>query len=51
VEHLTRERIGPVRLDDLPRGKWRGLTDREIEELTGLAHTRTCKEMSSEEAP
>jgi pseudouridine synthase len=33
VEHLLRVRIGPVRLGELPRGKWRTLTATEVRGL------------------
>lgn len=31
VRRLVRERLGPVRLGDLPQGKWRELTEKEVE--------------------
>jgi 23S rRNA pseudouridine2605 synthase len=33
VKHLARIRIGPLRLDDLPRGHWRALTKSELKSL------------------
>lgn len=33
VKHLVRIRIGKIRLGDLPRGRWRILSQREIESL------------------
>lgn len=36
VVHLRRIGFGPVTLGDLPRGMWRSLTDREIQELKKL---------------
>jgi len=33
VKHLLRIRVGNLRLGDLPRGHWRALTQRELEEL------------------
>ena len=33
VKHLLRIRIGNLRLDDLPFGHWRALTERELKEL------------------
>lgn len=33
VKHLLRIRIGNLRLDDLPGGHWRALTERELKEL------------------
>ncbi len=37
VVSLTRVEFGPVALKDLPLGKWRRLTDAEVEKLRGLA--------------
>lgn len=37
VHKLVRLRIGPVELGDLPAGKWRYLTDREVSELRRVA--------------
>ena len=33
VKRLERTRFGPLGLGDLPRGRWRKLTDAEIEAL------------------
>jgi 23S rRNA pseudouridine2605 synthase len=33
IKHLVRVRIGNLRLGDLPRGQWRALTKRELENL------------------
>jgi 23S rRNA pseudouridine2605 synthase len=35
VERLVRTRIGPIRLGDLPVGRWRTLTEPEIKSLLG----------------
>lgn len=35
VKILKRVRIGKILLDELPRGKWRYLTDEEIQSITG----------------
>ena len=37
VTYLKRVAIGPVQLGDLPRGKWRELTFREIQDLKNAA--------------
>jgi 23S rRNA pseudouridine2605 synthase len=37
IERLQRVQIGPVKLGQLPRGKWRTLTDREIDSLLAAA--------------
>jgi 23S rRNA pseudouridine2605 synthase len=37
VKHLLRVRIGNLRLGDLPSGRWRLLTNRELESLDGHA--------------
>ncbi len=37
VTYLKRVAIGPVQLGDLPRGKWRKLTSREIQDLKNAA--------------
>jgi 23S rRNA pseudouridine2605 synthase len=36
VRRLVRERLGPIRLGDLARGKWRELTPKEIEAIRRL---------------
>src|SRR5262249_9460731 len=36
VRRLRRERLGPLELGDLPVGRWRRLTDREVAALTSL---------------
>lgn len=33
VQHLSREKLGPLKLGGLGLGKWRHLTDREVEQL------------------
>jgi 23S rRNA pseudouridine2605 synthase len=33
VQRLQRVRIGPIKLGELPAGKWRALTDPEIKSL------------------
>jgi 23S rRNA pseudouridine2605 synthase len=33
VERLERIRVGPIALDDLPLGRWRGLSDREVDAM------------------
>jgi 23S rRNA pseudouridine2605 synthase len=33
VKHLERVRLGPLELGDLPRGRWRRLTDAEVDAL------------------
>jgi 23S rRNA pseudouridine2605 synthase len=42
VKHLVRVRVGNLRLADLPRGHWRALTKRELDDLrkTGVAPVR-----------
>jgi 23S rRNA pseudouridine2605 synthase len=35
VRRLIRVRIGPLKLQDLPVGKWRRLTKREVRALKG----------------
>jgi 23S rRNA pseudouridine2605 synthase len=37
VKRLVRTRIGQLRLGDLPRGKWRPITNRELTKLLGVA--------------
>ena len=37
VKHLIRIRIGDLRLGDLPRGRWRALTQHDLECLEGRA--------------
>ena len=37
VRKLTRIRMGPIKLGDLPPGHWRDLTPREVEKLKGAA--------------
>lgn len=39
VEHLLRTRIGDLELGELPTGRWRALSDQEIESLRALAQT------------
>lgn len=34
VLRLVRAAVGPIRLNDLPKGRWRKLTDREVQQLT-----------------
>ena len=33
VQHLSREQLGPLKLGSLPLGKWRHLSEREVEKL------------------
>jgi pseudouridine synthase len=42
VAKLTRVAIGPVRIGDLPIGKWRHLTEAEVRDLRG-ARTPACR--------
>jgi 23S rRNA pseudouridine2605 synthase len=37
VKRLERVRLGPLELGDLPRGRWRKLSDSEVEALTSAA--------------
>lgn len=39
VQQLIRDRIGPLELGDLPPGKWRYLTNREVAELKAYAES------------
>jgi 23S rRNA pseudouridine2605 synthase len=39
VKRLERVAFGPLRLGDLPRGRWRRLTDAEIEALMAASHS------------
>lgn len=39
VQYLFREQIGPLHIGDLPRGKWRHLTDEEVEALHEAVRT------------
>ena len=36
VERLQRTKIGPIRLAELPEGKWRALTEGEVKSLLNL---------------
>jgi 23S rRNA pseudouridine2605 synthase len=40
VKLLERIRFGPLELGDLPRGRWRRLTDAEVEALTAASEAR-----------
>lgn len=40
VRQLTRVRIGPIRLANLPPGRWRDLTSREIDDLKSMRPSR-----------
>lgn len=37
VERLQRTQIGPIRLGELPEGRWRALTDAEVKALLAIA--------------
>jgi 23S rRNA pseudouridine2605 synthase len=43
VRRLTRVRIGPIRLADLPAGRWRDLTPREIAALKAAGPTAASR--------
>ena len=44
VSKLVRTAIGPIRIGDLPIGKWRNLTTDEVQSLHGKALGRTKRE-------
>jgi 23S rRNA pseudouridine2605 synthase len=41
VEHLVRTKIDDIELDDLPQGKWRHLTEEEVDHLLKAAEKTT----------
>ncbi|HPE15774.1 MAG TPA: pseudouridine synthase [Oscillospiraceae bacterium] len=43
VTRLRRVREGPLRLEDLPAGSWRRLTEAEVNALLGKESSKTCK--------
>lgn len=51
VRKLVREKIGPVRLKDLPQGQWRELSDREVKSLYKAARVDSPQKRHFQKKP